>query len=292
MNKYLDGSSETLRKVTFNFKKFNKFYLPEHKKKIDQSFLEWFVGFTEGDGSFIITVPKKGNKRLMFILVQKDEQALNKLRSTIGFGNIQKHRHAHRYCVSKKKDIDRLIVLFNGNLLLNKTNEKFRLWVNTRNELNQKQPRIEVQSQLRNFDYLGNGWLSGFIAAEGCFNVRHPFSDYHSKFFVDHHIPLRFRFILDQKNEGKLLESIRISIGSGNVSRRKEDFSQFRYTIGHRNYIILIIDYIKKFPLRVKKNVDVVRMQKLINYSKSRKTRPWSGRVFKRVKALIFRLDE
>jgi len=48
MNKYLDGSSETLRKVTFNFKKFNKFYLPEHKKKIDQSFLEWFVYLQKG----------------------------------------------------------------------------------------------------------------------------------------------------------------------------------------------------------------------------------------------------
>jgi len=68
MNKYFNGSSETLRKVTFNFKKFNNFYLPEHKKRIDNAFLEWFVGFTEGDGSFVISNSKNEKKRLFFSL--------------------------------------------------------------------------------------------------------------------------------------------------------------------------------------------------------------------------------
>ena len=128
MNKYLDGSSETLRKVTFNFKEFNKFYLPEHKKKIDQSFLEWFVGFTEGDGSFIVSTPKKGNKRLMFILGQKDEQALNKLRSTIGFGNIQGHAHQYQYRVSRKKDIDRLCDEMSSSFAMPSTRHLLVFW--------------------------------------------------------------------------------------------------------------------------------------------------------------------
>jgi hypothetical protein len=287
MNKYLNGSSETLRKVTFNFTKFNKFYLPEHKKKIDQSFLEWFVGFAEGDGSFIVSNTKNGKKRLFFILVQKDEQALHKLRSSIGFGKIQKHQNSHRYAVSSSKDIDRLINLFNGNLLLNKTNERFRLWVNARNESKLNQPQIKIQGQLKDVEYLKNSWLSGFIAAEGCFNVRHSFSKAQRSF---DEYRLKFRFILDQKNEEEILKSIQKSIGSGFVYSRKKNDSQFRYTVQHRDYILLIINYLKRCPLRVKKNVDVVRMQKLINYSKSRKIQPWVGKILKRVKTLLFRL--
>jgi hypothetical protein len=32
--------------------------MPEHKKKINNKFLEWFIGFTEGDGSFIVSKNK------------------------------------------------------------------------------------------------------------------------------------------------------------------------------------------------------------------------------------------
>jgi len=286
MNKYFNGSSETLRKVTFNFKKFNNFYLPEHKKRIDNAFLEWFVGFTEGDGSFVISNSKNEKKRLFFFIVQKDIQALHKLRSTLGFGKIQKHQNVHRYAISNKKDIDRLIILFNGNLILNKTNERFRLWVNARNDLDLSQPQIKIQSQLKISDYLNNGWLSGFIAAEGCFNA-YRVLDFNATLGWR----VRCRFILSQKNEEKVLNSIQKAVGSGRVTFRKNDNSQFLYTIQHMDYILLIIDYLRKHPLRVKKKVDVVRMNKIINYSKSRKTQPWVGKVLKRVETLLYRLD-
>ena len=66
MNKYFNGSSETLRETTFNFEVLNNFHLPQHKKRINQNFLEWFVGFSEGDGSFTISKPKTGRERLFF----------------------------------------------------------------------------------------------------------------------------------------------------------------------------------------------------------------------------------
>lgn len=49
MNKI--GSPETKRKTTFNFERYRRNLLP-HKKKIDDRFLEWFVGFTEAKGKF------------------------------------------------------------------------------------------------------------------------------------------------------------------------------------------------------------------------------------------------
>ena len=287
MNKYFNGSSETLRKVTFNFKKFNKYHLPQHKKKIDQAFLEWFVGFTEGDGSFTISNPKNDKQRLFFFLVQKDEQALHRLRSTLGFGIIQKHGNEHRYAIFNKKDIDRLIFLFNGNLILNKTYKRFCSWVETRNEINPDLPRIKIQKQLKIFGYLKNGWLSGFIAAEGCFNIqKRPLPE------TDLGFDVYFRIIIDQKNEQVVLKSIQKEIGVGRVTSIKSDLTQYRYTISHIDYCLLVLDYLKKFPLRVIKNVDAVRMRKMINLKKSRETIPWEGKVLKRVKNLLKRLDK
>jgi hypothetical protein len=42
----IHGSSETIRKTTFF--SFDTFSPPSHIKKIDHSFLEWFIGFVEG----------------------------------------------------------------------------------------------------------------------------------------------------------------------------------------------------------------------------------------------------
>ena len=285
MNKYFNGSSETLRKVTFNYKKFNKKYLPDQKEKIDQAFLEWFVGLTEGDGSFIVSTDKAGKKRLFFMISQKDIQALHKLRSTLGFGNVQKHGSVHRYAASSKADIDRLIALFNGNLLLDKTNKRFREWVNVRNDLRPDEKPIKVLEQLKISEYLNNGWLSGFIAAEGCFNAYTTKSS-SSKFNII------CRFVLYQKGEKRVFDSIQKSIGNGKVSCRKADNSQTVYTVTRMDYLLKIIDYLGKYPLRVKKNVDLIRMHKLINYKKSRKTQPWVGKVLMRIENLLNRLDE
>ena len=49
------GSSETTREPplsSFNFTDFAEHHLVEHKKLVDPAFLEWFVGFVEGDGTF------------------------------------------------------------------------------------------------------------------------------------------------------------------------------------------------------------------------------------------------
>ena len=46
-------TSETARDITFGFNS----YLSQkvlHKKKLNKRFLEWFIGFTEGTGSFVV----------------------------------------------------------------------------------------------------------------------------------------------------------------------------------------------------------------------------------------------
>ena len=64
--KKIKGSSETIRETTFDFSKYKEKSVT-HKKNIDPSFLEWFIGFFEGDGSFIVS-----KSPLFFIISQKE----------------------------------------------------------------------------------------------------------------------------------------------------------------------------------------------------------------------------
>lgn len=52
----------------FNFAAFERVY-----KVLNKEFLIWFIGFSEGDGSWIVRTNKK---RVMFQIGQKDEKIL------------------------------------------------------------------------------------------------------------------------------------------------------------------------------------------------------------------------
>jgi hypothetical protein len=85
--------------------------------------LEWFVGFTEGDGCF--GVDYKSN-RIQFIITQKEPQVLYKIKKTLGFGVVRQHADGYyRYNVSEKSNLLHLIKIFSGRLVFNKTNLRF-----------------------------------------------------------------------------------------------------------------------------------------------------------------------
>ncbi len=249
------GSSETIRKTTFNFQTFNQ-HLPQHIKHIDPEFLEWFIGFAEGDGSFIVshkdierngTGPVLGAKaqtckacgsgrvlwtsrscrpepagaavhvpeRLMFFLTQKEVQVLHMIRSTLGFGKVFSHGGQYfRYSVTDKESIDRLIYLFNGNLLLNKTNKRFHDWVQARNILTTEPIRPLQPSKKLQEILLSSAWLSGFIDAEGCFNIVKTSEKRYSLGFR-----IRCRFILGQLDEKSIFVDLEKLLG-GYISAR------------------------------------------------------------------------
>ena len=169
------GSSETTREAplekkytlaatTFDFTVYFNHFKPQHIKANDSTFLEWFVGFAEGDGSFV-----RSNKRCYFFLAQKDIKILYKIKANLGFGQVLKYTQNNktygRYVVQDQKNCERLAYIFNGNLILNKTNVRFQLWIKGFNILPLKKlPNESIR--------LDNAWLSGFIDAEGCFYAR------------------------------------------------------------------------------------------------------------------------
>lgn len=169
-----------------NFFNFNNFYLEYNKiypntKVPSTSFLEWFVGFTEGDGSFIVS----GN--LMFIITQStvDIQVLNYIEQELGFGRVIKQGHkTSRFIVQDISNLYILTQLFNGNIVFPSKQNSFFEFVHHFNKLSNF-PTVATISSLILPTYYDN-WFCGFTDAEGCFTCS----------LLGNSTAYRFRFLL------------------------------------------------------------------------------------------------
>lgn len=162
-------SSETTRDISYNFDEYSNL-IPQHKNKINKNFLEWFIGFTEGDGSFIVS-----KNKVYFDITQSvnDIQVLYYIKKQLGFGKIlirsEKQRNVGIFYVSSKENFTRLMTIFNGNISTKYKKEQFRVWLETYNK--QYSMNITFKDKLVK-PSLHSGWISGFTDAEGCFYGR------------------------------------------------------------------------------------------------------------------------
>lgn len=161
-----------------------------------KEFLTWFIGFTEGDGSFIVN--KRGD--LAFIITQStsDIQVLTFIKDTLGFGKvINQSATTSRYVCQAKLDIELIIYLFNGNLILPSRQESFQKYVDGFNIWASKGSSSALKLNKVNFipstilPDTTNSWLAGFTDAEGCFSVS----------ILSNSSAFRFRYMIAQKGK-------------------------------------------------------------------------------------------
>lgn len=247
-------SSETLCQKT---------YL--HQSKYNNNFIKWFIGFTEGNNSFIIT-----SSQLFFILYNTDYKVLEYIKKNLGFGKIHKYKNTYRYIVNNKDNIDILINIFNGKLYLNKTNSIFELWLNIRNQ-SHLYP-IPFLSSLLSSDLTNNAWLSGYIDAKGIFNAK-----------LEDQIKVKFSII----SESHIINYINNSLLHTNTLIPQSSISL--YTL---DSLFLLNQYLKKYPLKSKKSISLIRFNKLINYIEDESLKPWSKKVNLRIENLIKNLNK
>ena len=162
-------------------KSFPSFKVP------DDSFLYWLIGFTEGDGCFLVN----NRNELSFILIQGNLNLnlLIYIKNKIQMGNIIKQGpRVHRLIINKKEHIRLIIHLFNGNILLPSRKTQFNKFLIAFN--NKTDNPIEYISS-PSIISLSNPWLVGFTEAEGCFTIS----------FLKNSVAFNTRFILSQKGD-------------------------------------------------------------------------------------------
>ncbi|MGC1205919.1 MAG: LAGLIDADG family homing endonuclease [Flavobacteriaceae bacterium] len=188
MNKnYNCGSSETIRKAPFfNFDDFYKYGHASHVPRISETFLEWFVGFFEGDGSLGFSNKRYYNRlrngqsslepvceRLFFSICQKERRIIEKIAYTFGFGTVsclkKNGNNYWRWTLDSKKSIENISYLLSGNLILEQRQKQFLKFIEIGQQKNMFNFPFNKNKKWSSSISLTNGWLSGFIDAEGCF---------------------------------------------------------------------------------------------------------------------------
>ena len=134
---FITVSSKSLEKKTFDFTpfyaKFKEYYF--NNTKPTKEFLEWFIGFSEGEGSFILA--KRGD--LSFVITQstKDVQSLNFIKNNLGFGKVIKQSikvNTHRFVIQDRNNLFLICLLFNGNMVFPSRNARFLTFLSSFNE--------------------------------------------------------------------------------------------------------------------------------------------------------------
>ena len=233
------SSSETTRETSFNFEAYRKLS-NKSPEQISDDWLAWFIGFSEGDGAFLTGT----NKRLSFVLTQKEKEILNHIEETINIGRVKTYGPFSRYHVDDQKGILLLTALFNGNTVLLKRKIQIKKWLNI---LNFREENYNV------IPSLNNAWLSGFIDAEGCFNVT-----LFKRKAMALGYQVKLRFMIDQKDSLNDMIFIK-KILNLHLSHRKLKKGSVGISTMHRvesNSFIripLIIEHLNKFKLKTKK---------------------------------------
>ena len=229
--------SETTRAISFNFEHYRNI-TGKNPDEISDNWLTWFIGFSEGDGAFLTGK----DKRLRFVLTQKETAILNHVHETLGIGRVRTYGNFSRYQVDDKNGILVLIALFNGNLVLDKRKVQVKRWLDT---INIKEKNNNV------LPLLSNSWLSGFIDAEGCFNVT-----LFKRKAMALGYQVKLRFMIDQKDSLDNMNFMKDQLNLFLTHRKlKKGTIGTMHRIESNSFVKvpLIIEYINRFRLKTKK---------------------------------------
>jgi len=181
--------------------------------ELSSDFLQWLIGFTEGDGSFVIT--GRGDLHIVWVQGNANLELLKKIQTALGFGQISlQGERISRLIVQKRSEVELLMLLFQGNLLLPSRKAQFARFVAASGiELSKPvSPSATAISQ-------DNLWLLGFTEAEGCFTIS----------FLANQTGFRTRFIVSQKGDMNvpLLSQCLHLFGTGSIEAHsiKENYS-------------------------------------------------------------------
>lgn len=235
-------------------------------KKQKTQLLTWFIGFAEGDGSWQV-VSDRNTTKSVFIINQKDPQILHKVKRLLKLGTVSgpyKNKDGstyYRYRVGTLKGTKELINIFNGNLVLKKAQIRFESYVdayNSRSTIAGTSSMV-IFNDNRFLPTLEDGWLSGFIDAEGSFSGTTRKNK--KKEGIESITSVTVRFSLVQKFEKEVFEHLKLLIGGSLQHEVKKE--AYRLKLESKKDRDTIIEYLREFPLQSNKAVPFDRFRKI-----------------------------
>jgi len=222
------------------------------KMACQKSFLNWFVGFVEGNENVFIV-----NRRYLRFEINvslKNQALVYYIKNNLGFGKIRKLKFLGGVILefSVQENIInllKLIHIFNGNLRCKNKELNFSLFYK---KLRTKLKKLDLLYLLP--DYipllatvsLTNSWLLGFIEMRGLFNAR-----WHKSKKLKEGKELYSNFIFWHL-DSDLLKKIKNILNLSNKieSKVKWNLPFYKLEVEHINEKLIIINYLNNFKLK------------------------------------------
>ena len=226
----------------FQFGTFNALYKQRfpNAELPSQSFLEWLVGFSEGDGSFIVN--SRGTSTFVITQGNADLQVLNYIKTTLGFGRVIKQGfNTSRFIVEDIASVQLVIALFNGNLVFPTKQNRFALFLNAFNTRSRVLPVKYIPTLV--IPTFNDSWLLGITDAEGSFSCS----------LLGNSTAYRFRFLLAQLGNINLPVLTHITTLIGGVVRPHSQPGVNELTVNGVRNMYWVFKYFDTYSLHTKK---------------------------------------
>lgn len=233
------GSSETRRE---------EFILKDHVFKY------WFIGFSEGDGSFIIN--KDGYLEFKITQSSLDAQVLFFIKKNLGFGVVRhathkdKNNKTHCFRVRDKEGLFKIISILNGNIFMETRKIQFKSFIAAYNKV-YKQSIVYIDNkykpEMRSI-HLMVDYVEPFTDAEGCFTCS----------VIDRPKDgglVRLRYILSQKGNFEEMQYLGDLLNGKTHYLKSYDGYNMTVNTTKRVACSLVIKYFYTHPLKTKKSI-------------------------------------
>jgi LAGLIDADG endonuclease len=199
---------------------------------VNAEYLQWFVGLTEGDGTFNIILDNKSKTALHRFIIKlsvRDTQLIYKIKSTLGFGRIESSKDTISFIVTRKDQLkDFILPIFDLYPCITRKSFQYLVFKETLlDRINGTPLRFKPEyskdignssisiGEILKLPYFDN-WLIGFIEAEGSFSISKE----------DNGNRIRPYFSIEQKYDHYVMEAIRLRLNfTSKVSVRRDNMS-------------------------------------------------------------------
>ncbi|CAH2356101.1 putative intron-encoded endonuclease (mitochondrion) [[Candida] railenensis] len=251
----------------FDFREFNKEFKIRFPNKPlpSKDFLIWFLGFFEGNGSFII--PNRNDLSIIINQSKVNLNMLNDIKTMLNMGsmNMESKKHdIYKLVMQNKKDVYLMILLMNGNLVLPIMSAKFNMFLANYNfKLIKNLESIIVLDDRLVLPSLTNSWISGFSDAKATFNIK-----------LINNNKYRINYMLNEKYEiNKYIleymlllfdESSNLNKSLGNITPHSTSNMWELKMNGYLN-MMNMLSYFDKFKLKTNKINNYNKIKEVLN---------------------------
>ena len=231
----------------------------------------YIAGLVEGDGSIIVPKTERSVKgklnypSIQIVFQLKDFPLCQAIQKQLGYGSINKKKQSAAYIltINSNEGLINLAKLINGKL----RGPKYFQYCLLLNFINNRNPELNLTAEKLDQSYLSsNSWLTGFIEADGSFQVRTSLDSKIKR--------LQLSFELSQvrvTKYGYSMNDLMLSIAqflNVNVNEIRSDrkHPQYRIRTSSIKTNLILSKYLDQFNLQGTKYLDYQNWKSILYY--------------------------